>query len=85
MKTVCIEISEKIIFSLKIPNSELQERLRTELAIRLYQKGILGFGKARELAGLHKWDFQKMLTKENVAVNYDSDELEKDLETVGIL
>ena len=85
MESVCIEIPEKIAFSLKIPKSELQERLRTELAIRLYQKGILGFGKARELAGLHKWLFQEILAKENVAMNYDAEELGKDLETMGKL
>lgn len=82
MKTVCLEIPEQIAASLKIPNAELQERLRVELAIRLYQKGILGFGKARELSGMNKWLFQEFLSKENVPMNYDIDELEKDLETI---
>jgi len=82
MKTVCLEIPEQIAASLKIPNAELQERLRIELAIRLYQKGILGFGKARELSGMNKWLFQEFLSKENVPMNYDIEELEKDLETI---
>ncbi|MFH0726550.1 MAG: UPF0175 family protein [Pseudomonadota bacterium] len=82
MKTVCLEIPEQIAASLKIPRAELQERLRMELAIRLYQKGILGFGKARELSGLHKWMFQEILSKENVLMNYDVEELGKDLETI---
>lgn len=82
MKTVCLEIPEQIAASLKIPNAELQERLRVELAIRLYQKGILGFGKARELSSMNKWLFQEFLSKENVPMNYDIDELEKDLETI---
>jgi len=85
MRDVCIEIPEKIAFSLKIPKSEIQERLRTELAIRLYQTGILGFGKARELSSVNKWQFQEILAKENVTMNYDADELEKDLETMSIL
>lgn len=82
MKTVCLEIPEQIVASLKIPSAELHERLRTELSIRLYQKGILGFGKARELSGLNKWLFQEILSKENVPLNYDADELEIDLETI---
>lgn len=85
MKPIQIEIPEKIVFSLKIPESELQQRLQAELAIRLYQKGILGFGKARELANLNKWQFQEMLAKENISLNYDTDELEEDLETIGKL
>ena len=82
MKPIQIEIPEKIVFSLKIPESELQQRLQTELAIRLYQKGILGFGKARELADLNKWHFQEILAKESISMNYDADELEEDLETM---
>lgn len=82
MNTVCLEIPEKIAASLKIPSAELQERLKTELAIRLYQKGILGFGKARELSGLNKWLFQEILSKEKIPLNYDVDELDKDLEII---
>lgn len=82
MKPIHIEIPEGIVFSLKIPKSELQQRLQAELAIRLYQKGILGFGKARELARLNKWQFQEMLAKENISLNYDTDELEEDLKTM---
>ena len=82
MKTVSVEIPERIALSLKIPDSELQDRLKTELAVRLYQKGILGIGKARELAGLTKWQFLEKLTKEQIPLNYDVEELERDLETV---
>lgn len=82
MKTLSVEIPESISLSIKIPESELKGRLKVELAIRLYQKGILGFGKARELAGLNKWQFQEILAKENISLNYDIEELEGDLETL---
>ncbi len=82
MKTFFVEIPENISLSIKIPESELKGRLKVELAIRLYQKGILGFGKARELAGLNKWQFQEILAKENIPLNYDIEELERDLETL---
>jgi len=83
MKAVSVEIPERIALSLKLPGSELKEQLKVELALRLYQKGILGFGKARELAGLTKWQFQEKLAKEQIPLNYDVEELERDLETVG--
>lgn len=82
MKTLFVEIPESISLSIKIPESELKARLKVELAIRLYQKGVLGFGKARELAGLNKWQFQEILAKENISLNYDVEELERDLETL---
>jgi predicted HTH domain antitoxin len=60
-------------------------RIRTELAIRLYQKGILSFGKARELSQLSKWEFHELLGQENIDRSYDLEELETDLETLEIL
>lgn len=85
MEALSVEIPESITLSIKIPESELKTRLKIELAIRLYQKGILGFGKARELAGLNKWQFQEILAKEKVPLNYDFEELERDLETLRSL
>ena len=82
LHTVAIEIPEQIAFSLKIPRATLQERLTLELAIRLYQKGIVSFGKARELVELNKWEFQQQLAKEQIPINYDLEELERDLETM---
>jgi predicted HTH domain antitoxin len=84
MKTLCLEIPKSIFLSMKIPESEVPGRLKAELAIRLYQKGILGFGKARELAEMNTWQFQEILAKENIPVNYDVEELERDLETLRI-
>lgn len=85
MKTISVEIPESISLSIKIPESELRGRLKVELAIRLYQKRILSFGKARELAGLNKWQFQEILAKENIPLNYDIEELERDMETLRSL
>ena len=85
MEALSVEIPESISLSIKIPESELKTRLKIELAIRLYQKGVLGFGKARELAGLNKWQFQEILAKENIPLNYDLEELERDLETLRSL
>ena len=85
MEALSVEIPEGISLSIKIPESELKARLKIELAIRLYQKGILGFGKARELAGLNKWQFQEILAKEKIPLNYDLEELERDLETLRSL
>ncbi len=85
MKTISVEIPESISLSIKIPELELRGRLKLELAIRLYQKRILGFGKARELAGLNKWQFQEILAKENIPLNYDIEELERDMETLRCL
>ena len=50
--------------------------------MRLYEKGLLGFGKARELAGMTKWEFQQLLGEEGILRSYDVEELERDLKTL---
>ena len=57
-------------------------RLRQELAVRLYEKKILGFGKARQLAGMTKWEFGELLGQEEISRHYDEEEFNKDLATI---
>ena len=85
MKNLSLEIPENIYLSIRLPEKEIKERLQVELAVRLYQKGILGFGKARELSNLNKWQFQEVLSNEGIPLNYDVEELERDLETLESL
>jgi len=76
VKRVVIEIPE----GLRIPPSELEGRLRIELALRLYEKGIALLGQARRIAGLSKWDFLELLAKEDIPIHYNEEELKEDLE-----
>ena len=58
------------------------EELRLELALALYQRGKLSFGKARELAGVSVWAFQEVLGLRGIPVHYDLPEYEADLATL---
>jgi predicted HTH domain antitoxin len=85
MEKIVIEIPENIIRSVKIPPNEINERVKQELAIRLYEQGILTFGKARELAGMLKWDFHILLGKKEIIRRYDMEELERDIDILDTL
>ncbi len=82
MSRVSIEISDELLQAIKIPPAEASTRLRKELAIRLYEKGLLSFGKARELAGMTRWAFHDFLGEEGITRRYDVEELEEDLKTL---
>jgi predicted HTH domain antitoxin len=82
MAKLIIEVPEDLVESLKIPPKEALKRLKAELAVRLYQKGLLGFGKARELAGLTKWEFHSLLGVEGIPRHYDVEDLEEDLKAL---
>jgi predicted HTH domain antitoxin len=77
-----VEISNDVAESLQLPPSERLVRVQRELAIRLYQKGLLSFGKARELAQMSKWEFHSLLGEEGIERSYDLEELESDLSTL---
>ena len=82
MSKLELEIPEELVQSLKLPRDEVPARLKRELALRLYEKGLLSFGKARELAGMTKWEFSYLLREEKIPRHYDLEEFNKDLNTL---
>jgi predicted HTH domain antitoxin len=82
MSRLVLEISNDVAESLQLPPSERISRLQRELAVRLYQKELLAFGKARELAQMTKWEFHLLLGDEAVERSYDLEDLESDLSTL---
>jgi len=75
-----IEIPETVVHALRLPESETAERLRTELAAALYERGILPFGRARELAGLGRLAFAHLLCARGISRHYTSEELSDDVD-----
>ena len=82
MEKISIEIPVNILRSVKLPPNEINERLKQELAVHLYEQGMLTFGKARELAEMSKWDFHELLGKLKIPRRYDEEELNKDMENL---
>ncbi len=76
---VVITIPTAIQSALKIPERELEARLRLELAAHLYEEWLLAFGKAVELAQLSRWDFTAELAKRKIERHYTEHELAEDL------
>lgn len=85
MGKMVLELPAELTEALRLPAEEQQARLQQELAVRLYQKGLLSFGKARELAEMNKWEFYLLLGEEGVVRRYDVEELEEDLKTLEAL
>jgi len=77
-KKITIELPNMV----KLPEDEVEERVKLELALRLYEKGILSFGQARKLANMSKWNFIEILKKENIGIPYDENEFREDLKVI---
>jgi len=80
-----LEFNDEIQDALRIPPDEQEGRLRRELALRLYEKGLLSLGKARQLAGMEKWNFLLLLAQDGISRQYDKKELVRDLSTLNHL
>jgi predicted HTH domain antitoxin len=78
---VTIEIPREIAHATRMTPQALKE----ELALALFARDKLSFGKARELAGLTVWEFQERLGRRGIPVHYDVEAYEEDLRTLEAL
>ena len=79
-KSLTLEIPGDVADALRVPDLEKVQRLRLELAVSLYSQGILGLGKAAQLADLPRWEMNRVLAQRNVPMHYGPEELAEDLQ-----
>ena len=77
-----LSIPDSVLHSLKLPEKTVQQDLLKLLSVKLYEKGALGLGKASELCGASRSDFLRILKDEGVFLNYDDEELDRDLSSI---
>lgn len=80
-----IEIPDEIILALRLSLERQAEELKKELAIHLYQEGLLPFGPASRLAGMPRLDFHYLLGKRHIPRHYSREDLQEDAETAANL
>ncbi len=78
--TFHVDIPESIANSIRLPLTEIEPRLRTELALALYAQGILSFGKAAELAEVSRYAFAELAGERNIPRHYTEHDLAQDLD-----
>ena len=75
-----IEIDDDVYEALQLPEGERSPALKRELAVSLYARDVLSFGKARALADLSKKEFHELLGEREITRHYGKQELEEDLD-----
>lgn len=58
---------------------EMAKLTLEELALALYQHGVLSMGKARSLAGVTRWHFEQLLADRHIPRHYTEVDLRDDL------
>lgn len=59
-----------------------EQELLWEIVMMLFQKDKISLGKASELLGIHRMQFQKLLADRGLCVHYDVTEFQEDLKTL---
>ncbi len=77
--SVFLEIPDTVAEAMRLPPEHRKMQLLTELALSLYARGILSFGKARELAEMEKYEFGLLLGKRGISRHYGEEELQEDI------
>ncbi len=63
-----LNISSEVMISLNESEQELKNYFQIGIAIMLFQEGKLTFGKAVELSGLGRYDFEQKLLSKNIPI-----------------
>ena len=77
--SITLDIPNNIHEALHVSPEEAEKRLKLELAVSLYAQNALGLGKAAELAGMRRLDFNDVLAGRGIPMHYGQKELEEDL------
>jgi predicted HTH domain antitoxin len=75
-----LDIPDSVTKAIRLPEPSMRDDLLVELALALYGRGVLGFGKARELADLPKLEFGRLLGSRGIPRQYGPEDLADDLE-----
>ncbi len=84
--TIPVNISPEIMIALNETEQELKNHFQSGIAMFLFQEGKLTLGKAIQLSGLSRFEFEKMLKKNQVPIsNLSMEQVISDFEKLGNL
>jgi predicted HTH domain antitoxin len=66
---IILELPENIMQGCKEAGFDIQNDIKKCLAVRLYQKSLVSIGKAAELAGMDRVDFEYYLSNNRIPIS----------------
>ena len=68
-QTISIDFPSDIFLALNETESEIKQRIKISLAIRLYKLQKLTIGKAAQVAGLSRLEFETALSENEISIS----------------
>jgi predicted HTH domain antitoxin len=67
--SIPIDVTHDVMIALNESEQELKSHFQVAVAIMLFQEGKLTIGKAIQLSGLTRFEFEKSLVKSNIPIS----------------
>jgi len=68
-QTITIDFPSDILLALNETEGELKQNIRTSLAMRFYRLQKLTIGKAAQLSGLTRFEFETLLSENEIPIS----------------
>ncbi len=68
--SISIDIPSDLIIALNESEDELKSHFQTAIAMMLFQEGKLTLGKAIQVSGLSRFEFEKVLSKNQIPISH---------------
>ncbi len=69
IQTISIDFPSDMFLALNETESEIKQRIKISLAIRLYKLQKLTIGKAAQVAGLSRLQFETLLSENEISIS----------------
>lgn len=80
-QTISVDFPNDILLALNESESDLKKRIKVTLAIQLYKLQKLTIGKAAQLSGMTRFEFEKELSKNKISIsNLNEEDVLSDIE-----
>jgi predicted HTH domain antitoxin len=68
-QTITIDFPSDILLALNATEAELKHSIKTSLAMRFYRLQKLTIGKAAQLSGLSRFEFETLLSENEIPIS----------------
>lgn len=69
LQTINIDLPSDILLTLNESEKELKKRIKVSLAIQLYVQQKITIGKAAQIAGISRLQFETVLSENNISIS----------------
>ncbi len=81
VQTISVDFPNDILWALNESENDLKKRIKITLAIQLYKLQKLTIGKAAQLSGMSRFEFEKELSKNKISIsNLNEEDVLSDIE-----